>query len=1369
MKMSMRFMVVACFAGCATVASGVVEFADKTQSGTRDFWDASVWREAGAPTLPRDGAAVQVASYARDLTLVVTGDVSIAMTDLMVKCGNRQAASGTGNRLTFDGDGHVFGVPDGKATYGNPPLRFEVYRDDLAKEACFLFCERGKDTTSGTYRWTDPVFTLEADSAYRANLTFQKGVYDFFMPNGATNAGSVVIGDTAAASNPFSVTSTVAFASGTCLKASALRVSRIGNDNASVALAFDGATLNVAETYTQCGGCVTLTNGAVATAGTTTLNGGTLLVSGPETRVETGRLWIEAGATVSLADEGRLTLGTASGPTLVGRGMGGIGVLRLLGGVFDTSGQAVSVGASGPGKIVVSGGDHRFSGGDNFIGQGCDAEVLVEGGRLYMTRVRMGQGAEGTALFRQTGGVVETATGARDQTGILLGFATQPCAVWLEGGETHCSRLRYRYTPGQDSGYSASAAATMTFLGNGGTLVPIQESTVDSPFMAYLGVAQIGARGLTLDNRNGVDVYILQDLVDADEESGEWRLRGRGTVSYEGVCRVARTVLNGGTLKLATAASRLETALSVGRGACLSLAGAATATSLKALTIRGGTIELDPGDVISVEGDVAIEGLTLDWTTPPAEPTAFLVVKGALDEATRQAILNAGVGLSLGSGRHLDYAFERDESTGRVTVKAQAVDDAPLSETAETVWKGARDALWHDSSNWVPQLPSENLRAVFGGAAQKSVAVSEAAVAGALRFDGGDTVIGGSGSIRLPRDPSASRIDVRGGVHRINVPVELSRKTAVDVTAGASLELSGGVTGGGLAKGGDGALLLSGPSHFYADFSSVAGLVTIRDAGALDGSSASGVTVSGGTVAFEADKPVHLNGRPVLVDACSDGSVSTTVVFRTESDVEIDALEVKRGTFFKRGAGTLTLNVPDGETQVFAGEAGLPNSDISGSGPDGPWTFPADGSSPTGVAVRRGINVSEGKLVLRAAGADAKVTVSSSMLVGGPSRECAVQPELVLEGVSLTVNGGGFWNGSCVGLKYNAVSNPVVRLEKGAELRCGAVVQTGYGSVSESARMTHVATGGSVFRYANGTCLSRANGGTVEYVLTDSRLLADGPLLINGGIRLDFANSFFGAATGDSVALSLTEAGRPFGELFFHDGSVFACSALTEKSGDTVSKNLTVAFDGAEWRPCRDNAADWRLSAPLSERIVYEMRGEGVVFAPAAGCAYEIGATLGGSGGLVKRGDGIVRFAEGAFAFAGVCRVESGVVDLASAGRLAAATFAGRGTVRGARVGKCTVRLDVDDAGVGLAGPSFDGCDVGDRLCVDLGRDETRPLPEGALTRLKIGRWTGEGTPPPTRVRVIGTGGAILSGPVSVEDGDLCAEIGRSGMVFVVR
>lgn len=1369
MKMSMRFMVVACFAGCATVASGVVEFADKTQSGTRDFWDASVWREAGAPTLPRDGAAVQVASYARDLTLVVTGDVSIAMTDLMVKCGNRQAASGTGNRLTFDGDGHVFGVPDGKATYGNPPLRFEVYRDDLAKEACFLFCERGKDTTSGTYRWTDPVFTLEADSAYRANLTFQKGVYDFFMPNGATNAGSVVIGDTAAASNPFSVTSTVAFASGTCLKASALRVSRIGNDNASVALAFDGATLNVAETYTQCGGCVTLTNGAVATAGTTTLNGGTLLVSGPETRVETGRLWIEAGATVSLADEGRLTLGTASGPTLVGRGMGGIGVLRLLGGVFDTSGQAVSVGASGPGKIVVSGGDHRFSGGDNFIGQGCDAEVLVEGGRLYMTRVRMGQGAEGTVLFRQTGGVVETATGARDQTGILLGFATQPCAVWLEGGETHCSRLRYRYTPGQDSGYSASAAATMTFLGNGGTLVPIQESTVDSPFMAYLGVAQIGARGLTLDNRNGVDVYILQDLVDADEESGEWRLRGRGTVSYEGVCRVARTVLNGGTLKLATAASRLETALSVGRGACLSLAGAATATSLKALTIRGGTIELDPGDVISVEGDVAIEGLTLDWTTPPAEPTAFLVVKGALDEATRQAILNAGVGLSLGSGRHLDYAFERDESTGRVTVKAQAVDDAPLSETAETVWKGARDALWHDSSNWVPQLPSENLRAVFGGAAQKSVAVSEAAVAGALRFDGGDTVIGGSGSIRLPRDPSASRIDVRGGVHRINVPVELSRKTAVDVTAGASLELSGGVTGGGLAKGGDGALLLSGPSHFYADFSSVAGLVTIRDAGALDGSSASGVTVSGGTVAFEADKPVHLNGRPVLVDACSDGSVSTTVVFRTESDVEIDALEVKRGTFFKRGAGTLTLNVPDGETQVFAGEAGLPNSDISGSGPDGPWTFPADGSSPTGVAVRRGINVSEGKLVLRAAGADAKVTVSSSMLVGGPSRECAVQPELVLEGVSLTVNGGGFWNGSCVGLKYNAVSNPVVRLEKGAELRCGAVVQTGYGSVSESARMTHVATGGSVFRYANGTCLSRANGGTVEYVLTDSRLLADGPLLINGGIRLDFANSFFGAATGDSVALSLTEAGRPFGELFFHDGSVFACSALTEMSGDTVSKNLTVAFDGAEWRPCRDNAADWRLSAPLSERIVYEMRGEGVVFAPAAGCAYEIGATLGGSGGLVKRGDGIVRFAEGAFAFAGVCRVESGVVDLASAGRLAAATFAGRGTVRGARVGKCTVRLDVDDAGVGLAGPSFDGCDVGDRLCVDLGRDETRPLPEGALTRLKIGRWTGEGTPPPTRVRVIGTGGAILSGPVSVEDGDLCAEIGRSGMVFVVR
>lgn len=230
---------------------------------------------------------------------------------------------------------------------------------------------------------------------------------------------------------------------------------------------------------------------------------------------------------------------------------------------------------------------------------------------------------------------METATGARDQTGILLGFATQPCAVQLEGGETHCSRLRYRYTPGQDSGYSASAAAAMTFLGDGGTLVPIQGSTADSPFMAYLGVAQIGAKGLTLDNRNGLDVYILQDLVNADGAAGEWCLKGRGTVSYEGVCRVARTSLNGGTLKLATEATRLETALSIGRGACLSLAGAATATSLKALTIRGGTIELDPGDVISVEGAVEIEGLTLAWTTPPAEPAAFLVVKGALDDVLR--------------------------------------------------------------------------------------------------------------------------------------------------------------------------------------------------------------------------------------------------------------------------------------------------------------------------------------------------------------------------------------------------------------------------------------------------------------------------------------------------------------------------------------------------------------------------------------------------------------------------------------------------------------------------------------------------------------------------------------------------------------
>ena len=1376
----------AVLAVCGAVAFGS-EFSNKSGSGTRDFWAPTTW---SGGTLPANGSFVQLASYAKELELTFSKDVDIAIDDLEIKCGNAQAASGNGNKLIFNGDGRIFCRPDYDGNNAAVPLRFEVYRNDLGADQKFLqftYDKKSGSATRGIYKWKDPVFTLEGFSDYSGLLTFVKGDYNFFDPNGEEVNTEATFGDN------LKINATTVFGPETTFRVWKVYLSRTdAADGQSNALIADGSTWDIdTEIQVRKGGYLAITNGATAALGKIAISGGQTLIAGEKTKVTTaeggsqsiGSLTVADGATLDMSGQ---TFTTSSGDFVVTNGakvtlnehiLKEGATLHLAGGAYTDSSQASIGNGTGSGttaKIWVTGGTHRFNGGDTFIGRGYNAEVLVEGGSLYVNRFRTGQGTAPTkqVLIRQTGGLITTSVSPdRAQSGILLCFVgVYPCTVRLEGGETQCSRLRYRYNP-EDASYSSAAAAEAKFVGDGGTLVPNYASSSASPFMGYLGSATLGAKGLTLDNRNKLETYVKQDFGNVEGESGELRVTGGSTIQYEGAFSASKLTLNGATFKLATAATTCGTALTVNRGAVFSMAGDSAAIELDELTVDGGTLTLDPGDVITVKGAASVSGMVLDWTSVPTDPTGFLVVEGEMDEATEMAIRNALSTTLVEAGKHIGFTVTRED--GKVTFSVQLKDNDPVPESANVSWTGASGSAWSTADNWDPSVPAAENRAVFGDVAQKSVTVGEAASVGALRFTADGYQVGGEGPLTITGEQGAAEIAVDAGSQKITTPVKALSVTAVPVAAGSSLELAGSVTGGGLAKSGTGALTLSGANMFYGGFSSAAGVVTVRDDEALSCGTTAKAQLNGGTLTFEADgeEPLKLVNAPLVAAATAE---ATTVVFDVTHDVELDDFSMTGGAFFKRGAGTMTVNVTPEKPVTWTGTMLTPNQDISNQGANGPWVFPEDGSAPVGGVNKGGFNVSEGKVVLRGVGEGAKLTVNETLTVGGPARVCAVQPELVVSNLEVTVSGeGGFWSGSCVGspVCYNAVRHPVLRLMEGAVFRNSAYVQPGYGSTS-AGTFSYVVTGGSTFESTSSYLVREpAGGGTLEFVFTNSECFVAAPSTVSGRIRGDFHNSFFGSNDNyGSVELKFTEKNRPAGEMFFHDGSVFCCSKLTETDETIVTQPLTFAFDNAEWRPYRKNNSDWTLPKPKSSKIVYEMRGAGAVFAPTADVTYLIVAQLTGEGGVINRGEGTLRFQSDAYHFTGPCRAEKGTVDLSLAGTLRNAKFGGgAGTISGATLDGATLALTADDDWNVAETPTFANCSISGSLRIDLGRDEAHSLPTTLPQSLKVGMWTGSGALP-TKVKIFGTGGRKLAGSVTVNDqGELFVEPYVSGAVLIVR
>lgn len=1341
-KVEMLVAIVAVFVA-ATTSATTYEPADRAQTGDYALETTTIWSPAGFPT---DGDFLHVVSYSTDKGFYLTNDHSIALGGLYFRTGNTIAQAGNGNVLRFDGRGYNFTMPSYEGGYpSKTPVVWQVYYPDSGTVYALISVERtDASSTSAVVKLSDVVFRQETDENLASKLSFTHGTCNFFDPEGAMadTAYNVRLGKSA-------VPLELYFSGGAKLRARQLDIVR------AMPIHLDNAELYSHDGVKMPGGSLVLTNSAV--------------LCGDSSFQQNGGVVTNFDGTISFYS---YSVNTSS--RLVQKGGSFVTSHNFyISGNFDIEGGNVTVTnnmefSASTAALHVSGGSLEVRGGDGIKMSNGGPLIEITGGTVSVGRVRWGDGTSSeTATIRQTGGRL-----VNDTSLYMPGFwmnwkGSIPCKFELLGGVTEAKAI-WAMKSVKNGGTERA-----TFIGNGGTAralaaTPISTANVPSslgpaPFIGGMDSATLGNKGLVVDTQTFA-TSIDQDFDNVDGESG-WLIKvGSATLSYSGAYAAASAIVAEGTWQLVDASPSFETALVVTNGATFSLVGAPSAVTLDSLVVTNGVLALDPGDVITVSGAVALEDVRISWSSVPSSPTNFLVVAGAINAETRSAIRRIGFSNVIPDGKHAGYAFVYD---GEKTVVTVAVaDDEPIGESENTVWTGS--GAWTTPGNWDAGTPTDAKRAVFrDAAAGKSVTVAAGDVAGAVRFESGNFSLSGTGPLEIAGEAGAGELAVLSGEQRIVVPISLASQIAVPVATGATLEVSAPMSHGSIRKSGGGMLTLSAANAFDGDSQIGGGTTKATNPNAF-GSAQRIVTLTGDTVEFD------VGGADIANQMVAAASAPATipVIVKADSDVTLKSFAVSSGAFAKRGIGKMTVEVAG--TDVSLGAGNLDNFGLNSEGGKG-VKFPSDGTMPTRAdGTNRGMlpsfSVAEGELVVKGTSPGASATITGGLVVGLPTPDSASDPVLTIDGVSV----GGSINAFAPACHQGSVTmphvQPVIRIVNGGSLTVERS-HPGYNTVGKNWQMTMAATNGT-YKVTTQTYLTRMREWTyktldtyVRYRFKDSSFHGAGNIIIEGGIDLDFDNSVFANSSGSIVWVSVPNE-RSYGTLLFRNGSTAKVSSVSDTASHV--RDLTFAFDDAElmWST---TGATKTWPASTSGHVLYEMRGKGVILKPAAGATFTTLAPFGGTGGLVVDGPGTVAFGAGTADFAGTLDVRQGTVDFSANGEAAAFTAVkGSGTVSGATMGAVSFPITLLADGTSSNAVTFADCTFGGTLKVDLGRTEVNPLVEPYPENVLVARYTGT-TPPVGKMRLVGTGCKNLRGEFVAAGGEVRMNVVPTGMMVIVR
>lgn len=492
----------------------------------------------------------------------------------------------------------------------------------------------------------------------------------------------------------------------------------------------------------------------------------------------------------------------------------------------------------------------------------------------------------------------------------------------------------------------------------------------------------------------------------------------------------------------------------------------------------------------------------------------------------------------------VDYAFAVVESGGTVSWQVTVASRKSPEPTVTDVWtSGAGDGAWATGGNWQSDsaVNAAGTVAMFArdaAAGGDAVAVAAPVTLGGFAFSGANGYAFSGAAFTLDNSGAVAGVSATAGTNVFANAVTLAGDAAFTTTDGAALSFAGGVSGSGTLaanenKAGGGRVDFgSSLSGFTGRLRTGGGTVASQSLAFADAADdlvlGSGTFLYTGGDASLAGLRIDAGGLPCIFTHDADLSVGS-----------IDMSQTGSGAFFKRGAGTLTL---DGDGPYLLGNA----SQMFPGDPETASGVPANGDAPTVGFCSATVN--EGRLVIGSATSAPHVRTEANFGVGGFTTHdpnAATAGELVVENGVLDIGGGA----SALNVGYYVAVTPgrdpsLPPLEpkltlNGGEVHCGSLALANSSSVTNYVAPQVEINGGTL------TC----SGWFVTYLRG-----GESRVTVNGGM-LDVHDS-----------INLAEALSTPVKLYVNEGGTVRATTVTAKS-DAVGANTEVHFDGGTFKP----------------------------------------------------------------------------------------------------------------------------------------------------------------------------------------------------------
>ena len=651
-------------------------------------------------------------------------------------------------------------------------------------------------------------------------------------------------------------------------------------------------------------------------------------------------------------------------------------------------------------------------------------------------------------------------------------------------------------------------------------------------------------------------------------------------------------------------------------------------------------------------------------------------------------------------------AFEVQPAQKRVVLRVTG------AATGSSVWLTPGSGAWPDAANWNTAPANDPGTAVLFGTtpgAAASVGLGSAVTVGRMTFDAPFAYTLSGSEITFGTAGAGGTLAVRQGAHEIGSALALPADLALTVQPGASVLLSGGVSGAGrvTASGGgtlavaDGAgfdvpLTLDGAVFAMPESTTVDAALTVGTggttllpaygktltlSGAVEGAGA--LTKDGASIAVMTGANTQTGARTVRngtleIDSLTEGgdlvigegtlrytgpavttdkglTIRTSTLeqgatFETDADVTLNGnVWAESGSFIKAGKGTMTL--------AGTGE----NLFGNGFGPS-PWYVCLNrgvyGEGPTRGFVQA--YIADGKLVMGGEGQTNRFT--STLIVGG---ETTVDPEAETA-AHLEINGGrtlAAW--VTVGRGNGTATTAPTGLVSSVRLNGGHMTATGLwlGIKNDDAATL---TSRPLFEMNDGVLVAgELYGGSDGGGGAQPRLVFNGGTAVFTGAGADFCRLARGAGTrselvvaGGTVAVSNTlirlaeNAANAKGVVRLNGGRL-----ITRGFAQYGSGAGELCFNGGVLQPCLDMVLSGLTAAKVQAGGLVADVPAGLSLTVAQALAHD--AELGGpDGGVVKLGGGTLVLG-GALGYTGPTVVSGGVLRVSGTLAVTNVTVAG--------------------------------------------------------------------------------------------------------------